>query len=163
MYCPRCAKEFESGTSYCRTCGLSLDGVAAIVKGEAETEPEMRTAPNGKLMRIGIGTFILGLVVALGNAIVKDLGLLPEAFGKSVFLLLVMIGMLLLGAGIVFPQKRYVKKKSGTVAGSEQEKGLPTGRFEQIPSAERSVDDLISVVRSREPDSVTEPTTRQLR
>ena len=60
MYCPRCAKEFESGTSYCRTCGLSLDGVAAIVKGEAETEPEMRTAPNGKLMRIGIGTFILG-------------------------------------------------------------------------------------------------------
>jgi hypothetical protein len=89
MYCPRCAKEFESGTSYCRTCGLSLDGVAAIVKGEAETEPEMRTAPNGKLMRIGTGTFILGLVAALGNAIVKNLGLLPEVSRKRGFRLVV--------------------------------------------------------------------------
>ena len=59
------------------------------MKGEAETEPEMRTAPNGKLMRIGTGTFILGLVAALGNAIVKNLGLLPEVSRKRGFRLVV--------------------------------------------------------------------------
>ena len=163
MYCPRCAKEFESGTSYCRTCGLSLDSVAAIVKGEAETEPEVRTGPNGKLMRFGIGTFIFGLAIGLGSGVLKNLGLFTEAaIARSVFLLLVMVGMLLLGAGVVFPQKRYVKKKR-TIPEREQEKGLATDRLEQLPSADRSVDDLVSVVRSREPDSVTEPTTRQLR
>src|SRR6478736_3464327 len=101
MYCPRCAKEFESGTSYCRTCGISLDGVAAIVKGEAETEPEVKTGPNRDLMRIGMGCFIFGIVIALGNAMVRDLGLWPYDLGKYVFLTLVMIGMLLLGVGIV--------------------------------------------------------------
>jgi hypothetical protein len=163
MYCPRCAKEFESGTSYCRTCGLSLDGVATIVKGEAETEPEFKTGPNRDLMRIGFGCFIFGIVIALGNALVRDLGLWPYDFGKYVFLILVMVGMLLLGVGIVFPKKRYVKRKRSTLPERDEEKQLRTNRLDQLPHAKRSVDDLVSQVRSREPGSVTEPTTRQLR
>src|SRR3954468_13993790 len=63
MYCPRCANKFESGTSYCRTCGLSLDQVSAIVSGEKESQPLVKSGPNRDLMRYGIGTFILGLVV----------------------------------------------------------------------------------------------------
>jgi len=137
--------------------------VTAIVKGEAETEPEFKTGPNRDLMRIGMGCFIFGIVIALGNALVRDLGLWPYDLGKYVFLMLVMIGMLLLGVGLVFPKKRYVKKRLGTVPKSKLEKELTTGRFEELPSAERSVDDIVSNVRSREPDSVIEPTTRQLR
>src|SRR5690348_9753079 len=148
MYCPRCAKEFESGTSYCRTCGLSLDSVAAIVKGEAETEPEFKTGPNRDLTRFGIGSFILGTVIALGNAMVRDLGLWPYDLGKYVFMLFIMVGMLLIGAGVVFPKKKYIKKKRGPVSESSQEMRLGTSRLDQLPSAERSVDDIASVIRS---------------
>jgi len=164
MYCPRCSKEFEAGTSYCRTCGLSLDGVATIVKGEAGSEPEYRTGPNGTLVRSGIGIFVLGTVVALGNAMAREfVGPWPYDLGKYVFMVLIMIGLLLIGAGTVFPKKRYVKKKSGSGPESKRDKELTTGRFEQLPAAERSVDDIVSRVRSREPGSVTEPTTRHLR
>src|SRR3982750_1528146 len=103
MYCPRCAKEFDPGTAFCRTCGLSLDGVAAIVTGEAETEPEFRTGPNREIQRYGIASFILGTVIALGNAMVRDLGLWPYDIGKYVFMTLIMLGLLLIGAGVVFP------------------------------------------------------------
>ena len=163
MYCPRCAKPFESGTGYCRTCGLSLDNVAAIVKGEAETEPEFKTGPNRDLTRFGIGTFILGTVIALGNSMVRDLGLWPYDLGKYVFMMFIMVGMLLIAAGVVFPKKKYIKRKHGTSKESHQEMKLRTARLDQLPSAERSVDDIASVIRSREPDSVTEPTTRHLR
>jgi hypothetical protein len=162
MYCPRCAKAFESGTSYCRTCGLSLDGVTAIVKGEAETEPEFKTGPNSDLTRLGIGTFILGTVIALGNAMVRDLGLWPYDLGKYVFMMFIMVGMLLIAAGVVFPKKKYIKTKHRTVTQSDQEMKLETARLNQLPSAERSIDDIDSIIRSREPDSVTEPTTRHL-
>ena len=161
MYCPRCSKEFDAGTAYCRTCGLSLDGVSAIVTGEAETEPEFKTGPNRELSRAGVALFILGTVVALGNAMVRDLGLWPYDIGKYIFMLLIMAGLLLIGAGTVFPKKRYVKNKRGTAA--EREKGLRTGRLVELPSADRSVDDIAASFRTREPDSVTDSTTRQLR
>jgi hypothetical protein len=163
MYCPRCAKEFESGTSYCRTCGLSLDAVATIVKGEAETEPEFKTGPNSDLTRFGIGTFILGTVIALGNAMVRDLGLWPYDLGKYVFMMFIMVGMLLIAAGVVFPKKKYIKRKHGAVIESDQQMKLKTAPLDQLPSAERSIDDIDSIIRSRQPDSVTEPTTRHLR
>ena len=165
MYCPRCSKEFAPGTSYCRTCGLSLEGVVAIVKGEAETEPEIRNGPNGNLMRAGIGSFILGTVIGLSIPIFKNLELFAAAaIARYIFLVFVMVGMLLLGAGIVFPQKRYVKKKKKVSLPEAEEKlTLATGRLEQLPPSDRSVDDFIMPTNSREPDSVTEHTTRQLR
>src|SRR5690242_3148765 len=99
MYCPRCSKEFEAGTSYCRICGLSLESVAQIVKGEAETEPEMRKGPNGNLTRAGIGSFILGGVIGLSIPIFKNLELFTAAaVARYVFLVFVMLAMLMLGA-----------------------------------------------------------------
>ena len=163
MYCPRCAKEFDQGTAYCRTCGLSLDQVALIVNGEQDTEPEIKTSPNRNLMRYGMGVFILGLVIALGNAAIRDLQLFPGAIGKSIFLTLIMIGMALVGAGVVFPQRRYVKRKGRDASDKVQQPViLPTSNFDRLPSADRSVDDISSFTNSRQPDSVTDHTTRQL-
>jgi hypothetical protein len=162
MYCPRCAKEFAPGTAYCRTCGLSLDQVAAIVSGERETEPEVKRGPNRNLMRYGIGFFILGTVIALANAMIKDLGLFPEAIGKYIFMSFVILGMLLIGIGVVFPQKRYVKKKGPAARESDQQTALATAHLDRLPSADRNIDEIASISNTREPESVTEHTTRQL-
>lgn len=162
MYCPRCAKGFEAGIAYCRICGLSLDQVAAIVSGERETEPEVKTVPNRNLVRNGIGFFILGTVIALANAMIKNLGLFPETIGKYIFMSFVILGMLLIGIGVVFPQKRYVKKKGRMASASDQQNMLATARFGGLPSADRNIDDVASINSAREPESVTEHTTRQL-
>ena len=162
MYCPRCAKEFEAGTAYCRTCGLSLDQVAAIVTGEQATEPEIKTSPNRNLVRYGIGFFILGTVIALANAMIKGLGLFPEAIGKYIFMSFVILGMLLIGIGVVFPQKRYVKRKGRSVGEGGQQNVLATAHLDGLPSADRNIDDIAAINNTREPDSVTEHTTRQL-
>lgn len=116
LFCPRCAQPFDSGTKFCRTCGLALDGVSEIVNGEAANAPEVKWQPNFKLMRIGIGLFILGLVIALSNAALRDLGLFPESYGKMLFLALAALGMLMLGAGFVFPTRKYTKRKSSNIA-----------------------------------------------
>ena len=164
MYCPRCSKEFVPGTSYCRTCGLSLGGVAEIVTGDAENEPEIKSGPNGKLTRAGIGTFILGSVIGLSIPIFKNLELFTAVgVARYTFLALIMLGILLLGAGFLFPQKRYIRKKGIALSGTEDNGGLATGPLTSLPSAERSVDDLLIPQNSREPDSVTENTTRHLR
>ena len=162
MYCPRCANEFESGTAYCRTCGLSLDDVAAIVSGEKDSQPIVKSVPNRNLIRYGVGTFILGMMIALGNAALKDFHLFPEAIGKFIFLTLIMIGMALLGAGIVFPQKRYIKQKDRSPDKSEEQTSLPTANLQVLPSADRIIDDIVFPTNTREPDSVTEHTTRHL-
>ncbi|HYJ92897.1 MAG TPA: hypothetical protein VEV84_16415 [Pyrinomonadaceae bacterium] len=164
MYCPRCSKEFAKGTSYCRTCGLSLDGVVEIVTGDAENEPEIRSGPNGKLMRAGIGSFILGSVIGLSTPVFKNLELFGAAgIASYIFLGSIMLGIILLGIGFVFPQKRYIRKKGEALSGTEDYEGLATGRLTSLPSADRNVDDILFPTKSREPDSVTEDTTRQLR
>jgi hypothetical protein len=164
MYCPRCSKEFAQGTSYCRTCGLSLDGVVEIVTGDAENEPEIKKGPNGKLMRAGMGSAVLGMVIGLSIPIFKNLELFTAvATARYIFLALIMLGILLLGTGVVFPQKRYIRKKGKALSGTDDNEGLATGRLISLPSAERSVDDFLTPQSSREPDSVTENTTRQLR
>jgi len=164
MYCPRCSKEFQPEISYCRICGLSLEGVAEIVKGEAESEPDIRSEPNRKLHRIGIGVAVFGLFVGLGIALFVSLGLeAAAAVAKVLFILLLMTGMLITGAAFVFPQKRYVKKRQKVNANAEDGERLATGHLEQLPSADGGLDDFIFPADSREPDSITEHTTRQLR
>jgi len=164
MYCPRCSKEFQPKTSFCRICGLSLEGVAEIVKGEAETEPEIRSGPNSKLTQIGIGVAFLGMFSGLCVALFVTVGLeSAAAVARVVFILLVMAGLLTIGAGFVFPQKRYVKKKQKLNANAEDGERLATGHLEQLPSADGRIDDFIFSAGSREPDSITEHTTRNLR
>lgn len=164
MYCPRCSKEFAPGTSYCRTCGLSLGGVIEIVTGDAANEPEIKKGPNEKLTRPGIGSFVIGTVIGLSIPIFKNLELLTAAaIARYIFLIFIMLGILLIGAGVLFPQKRYIRKKGKKALSEDGNKdSLATGRLGQLPSAEREIDDLMMPKNSREPDSITEHTTRQL-
>jgi hypothetical protein len=168
MFCPRCAKKFEADTSYCRTCGLSLDEVRQILNGGADTEPEYRRRPNFSLMRAGIAIFILGMVVALGNAALSTaIGFSPD-IGKVIFLSMIAVGMLFLGLGFVFQQKRYVTRRSNANTKSDPARTKSTSRL--AAQLEEPREDFLEVEfpkDDREPvnaelPSVTEHTTRQL-
>lgn len=162
LYCPRCGKGFASETSFCRTCGLSLDGVSEIVDGEAESAPQMVSRPNFKLMRVGIGLFIFGLVVGLLNGALKDFDLFPQAYGKLVFMAMVALGMLMLGAGFLFPTKHYKKRKPPSKSPTL---GTATPKEQLNPAG---LNDIILPINTRELEpvavgSVTESTTRNLK
>jgi hypothetical protein len=162
LYCPRCGKQFCGETSFCRTCGLSLDGVSEIVHGESETAPEMVSRPNFKLIRVGIGLFIFGLVIGLLNGALKDFELFPQAYGRFVFLAIIALGMLMLGAGFLFPTKQY-KKRKPISRKPTPDTGPPK---EQLNAA--TLRDIVFPIDTRELDpiavgSVTEGTTRSLK
>lgn len=163
MFCPRCSSKFEPVTSYCRKCGLSLAGVEEIINGEAASAPEVRRVPNGKTIRIGIGLFILGTVLGLANIIVRDLALFPELYGKILFLTFIIAGMLLLASSFLFPQTRFVKRKNAVEPGKHDEIVPSTAPLYNLPSADRNVGEFRSPKTQREPGSVTENTTRNLR
>jgi nitrate reductase gamma subunit len=117
-------------------------------------------------MRIGIACFIFGTVIALANAMVRDLGLFPEALGKYVFMTLVIVGMTLIGGGVVFPQRRYIKKKTAKpTAGADNYLAVLTTPLTGLPSADRNVEGFNVPRDPAEPipvPSVTESTTRNL-
>jgi len=166
MYCPRCGKSFSGEISFCRSCGLSLDGVSQIVNGEAESKPVVTRRPNFKLFQIGIALFILGLVVGLINGALRDFELFPQSYGKLVFMLFVAAGMLTLGAGFLFPTKKYAKPKASqrSVTDKISDTTPPTG---QLNPAQPAVSDIVFPSNKREPEmvpvgSVTERTTRNL-
>ncbi len=167
IYCPRCGKHCQADTSFCRTCGLALDGVTEIVNADAASAPVITTRPNFKVMRLGIGLFIFGLVIGLLNQAATELGLFPGSYGKIIFLTIIATGMLTMGAGFLFPVKVFKKRKRSSadvdVAGS-----LNTGPLDaQLPPA-KIIDTNISFPKdsrehaAAEPGSVTESTTRQL-
>ena len=167
IYCPRCGKHCQADTSFCRTCGLALDGVTEIVNADAASAPVMTTRPNFKVMRFGIGLFIFGLVIGLLNGAVKELGLFPESYGKVIFLTIIASGMLTLGAGFLFPVKVFKKGKRKSVD-ADVANLLNTAPLDaQLPPAKIIDTDISFPKDSREraaaePGSVTESTTRQL-
>jgi hypothetical protein len=162
IYCPRCSTECLADASYCRTCGLDLSEIGALVRGNSQNSHPDRFRPNRDIMRLGMGLFILGLVVALGNAAIKSLNLFPSEWGKMVFLLLIMLGMACLGIGLVVPARRRSRsknKKDPQMKGPSATNRLPSGRLftadAVFPAATREP-------AMSEPGSVTELTTRNL-
>ena len=169
LYCPRCAAQFSDNISYCRTCGLSLDGVSEIVNGEAANAPVMTSRPNFKVIRIGMGIFILGMAIGLINGAIKDFGLLPQSYGKMIFLAVVAAGFLTMGFGVVFPTKKYAKRKpSDAQDRPSSEAKLDTAPLTgQLGHADKQFIDADFQPARREPamteiGSVTEHTTRNL-
>lgn len=167
IYCPRCGKQAPTETSFCRDCGLALDGVATIVNADAANTPETTTKPNFNMIRVGIALFILGTVLGLVNVIVRDLDLFPEIYGKAIFLSFVIAGLLSIGMSFLFPQRVY-KKRKRTIADVDFADALSTSPLrEQLPPA-KSIDADISFPEdgreraAAEPASVTENTTRHL-
>ena len=170
LYCPRCGKPSTTETSYCRTCGLSLDGVVEIVSGDAANAPVTSTRPNPMAIRLGIGLLLLGTVLGMINGLIRDLGLFPQIYGKAVFIAFVAAGLLCLGAAVVFPSKKYTKRRNvNSVRESDSTGELDTAPLaDQLSPADVDVDNVNFPADSREPvivdrASVTEHTTRNLK
>ena len=169
LYCPRCGKQFSGEISYCRTCGLSLDGVSEIVGGEAASASITTSRPNFRAMRLGMGIFILGLAIGLINAAVRDLSLFPESYGKMIFLALIAAGLMTIGAVFVFSTKKYTKRKpSQSTTQSDSDVKLDTAPLAgQLNAAQAGVVDIVFPKDGLEFEkipagSVTEQTTRNL-
>ena len=167
LYCPRCSTQFKSETSYCRTCGLSLSGVSEIVLGDTVNAPVTTNQPNPRIIRVGIGLFILGTVLGLANVIVRDLALFPEIYGKVIFLAFIIAGLSCLGSSFLFPRTTYTKRKR-PVTDNDFESQLATNPLpDQLSPA--TINDIgMNISSARESvvakiGSVTEHTTRQLR
>ncbi|MFZ1702333.1 MAG: hypothetical protein WBO10_07860 [Pyrinomonadaceae bacterium] len=170
MHCPRCGKQFNLSTSFCRDCGLALAGVSEIVTGDPGDTSVKSTQPNPKLLRLGIGLFIFGTVLGLANAALKDFQLWSEVIGKLVFMAFVIAGMSLLGIAFIFPSTKYKKRMSPTA--SDGHGSLPEYDTARLPEADASTQiDARGFAFPRgerehkfsEPGSVIENTTRQLK
>lgn len=168
IFCPRCGKAAGEPTSFCRTCGLALDGVSAIVSGDVQTAPTVTTRPNPTAIRFGIGLFILGTVLGLVNIILRDLHLFPEIYGKAVFLASVAAGLLTIGSSFVFPQKKYTPRTGRSRQPQKSSPEFETVNLENaLPDGDASIFDINPKQPDRakvltEPGSVTERTTRKL-
>lgn len=169
LYCPRCGKQFGGEISYCRTCGLSLDGVSEIVSGDAVNAPVTSTRPNPTAIRLGIGLFLLGTILGLIHLAIRDLDLFPEIYGKAVFFILIAAGLLSMGAAAVFPSKKYTKRKdSNSISESDSPSRFDAAPMAgQLSSANPAEYDIGGLLDGREPvraerGSVTEHTTRNL-
>lgn len=165
LYCPRCAKPFSTDTSYCRTCGLELNGVAEIVSGDAKNAPVVTRRPNFGAMRIGLGLFIFGLVIGLLNGILKDFNLFPERYGKMVFLGFIIMALVTMGSAFIFPTKKYTKRKTSEPSSGPKKKFQTAPLAGQLPEGDQSPINFPK--KEREPlmaehASVTEHTTRNL-
>lgn len=164
LYCPRCASAFTTGTSYCRTCGLELKGVSEIVRGDADNAPVMTRQPNFAAFRWGIGLFIFGLVLGILHGALKGFGLYPERYGKLVFLMIIAVGFLTMGAGFIFPVKTYKKRRSTEPEQPVQFDTAPLAG--ELPPADTNEIVFPANIREpvmAEPGSVTERTTRNLK
>lgn len=174
LYCPRCAKAFTTDTSYCRTCGLGLDKITGIVRGDEANAPVATTTrPNFNAIRIGLGVFILGLVIGMLNAMLRDFQLFPERYGKAVFFFFIAAGLLSMGAAFIFPQKRYKARKpaSDIDAAADSPTQFATAPLQNelpAPDTNEFINPVIDFPANTrkpamaEPGSVTERTTRNL-
>jgi hypothetical protein len=169
LYCPRCANAFTTGTGYCRTCGLSLDGVAKIVSGDSENAPVRVWRPNFNAIRYGVGIMILGLVIGLLNGMLRDFGLYPDRYGKMVFLAVIAIAMATMGSAFVFSTKKYKKRKgTDSLPAPDLREQLETAPLAgQLSPADPDMNIIDFPAANREPvmaepGSITERTTRNL-
>ncbi len=151
MFCPRCSTRYDDQVQYCRACGLALDEVTKIVSGDGTEAGKVVSKPNYTLMRFGFALFILGVSIALLNAAVKDLDLVPEIYGKVTFMLMVSAGLLLMGSSFLFPTKTFRPAKGRT------------GRMGELPDGARSLKDLATAGLNDGVPSVVENTTRKLK
>jgi hypothetical protein len=100
MHCPNCAAENPSQHRYCRSCGMELKLVSAIVAHhrrsgalKATKSEEEITFRSVKLIAVGFLTLALGLLIALagpklfGQESVSTIGGLIFLAGLAVFLL----------------------------------------------------------------------------
>jgi hypothetical protein len=165
LYCPRCAKPAGPDTSYCRSCGLALGGVAEIVKGNSEVVVATPPRRGFTTFGVGLGLFTLGLAIAILNAALRDLNLFPDKYGKMVFLVLIAAGLLTLSYSLIMQFRRLAPQKS---MDNHERSATPlqtASPAEQLTAA--NTNEIVFPANIREPSmaeapSVTENTTRHL-
>ena len=164
LYCPRCAAACQPDASFCRSCGLQLAAIGAIVRGESPLSKPDRFRPNSSFIRAGMGLFMLGLVLALGSAALRSFNIFPEELSRAVFLGFITLGMACIGLGFVFPNRGQRKTHSSASAPEM----IPASTTSQLPEADLQAANAAFSMPRREPamsqpGSVTESTTRHLK
>jgi len=109
--------------------------------------------------RLGLATFILGLVIALLNAAFSKLLDFSDIYGKTIFLTLIAIGMLAIASSLFLPSyRRGTRRKSNTT-----ESLTGSGSTTRLNSAPAADEVRIGTTRDLDPvPSVTDHTTRHL-
>jgi len=159
MFCPKCGVATSEDAVYCRSCGLSLIPIAEMVAGEPlERGSALGIRSREGIGRLGLATFILGLVVALLNAAFSKQFDFPDLYGKTIFLTLIAVGMLVMALSLFLPSYRRTRHKSAPSRTVPE--AAVTVRLQPAAAADEA---RMGLVRDLDPvPSVTDHTTRNL-
>ena len=161
MFCPKCGLQNSDTTKFCRSCGVNLSSVLAIVEGELP-DKSAESEKYGDLYSSGIRNLILGF----GFTFIGILLLFNLPSNTFFWLLMLFSAFLLLASGIsrIVKAEMKPKKKAGVIQpnlfpSTRSNPALPPIQTEYIKSSKSTsgIDDLAG-----QPLSVTEPTTRRL-
>lgn len=132
-----------------------------FVSGDSLKAPQSRR-PDRRMMSGGMATCILALVIAMTNAALAPWLGLPEAYGRSLFLLMFGVGLAFIGFGMVLPQRQ--RRRAPAEDPSDAGQSSPAPSTNQLPPLDNSqVISLDEAFSSRDKvPSVTENTTRNL-
>ncbi|NNE66387.1 MAG: hypothetical protein HKN33_07450 [Pyrinomonadaceae bacterium] len=98
MYCPNCAKANSNEVSYCRGCGISLDGVSKLLESELSKSPDQDKFLNSRFFsRIGNGFLYAFLGVGFGLIFTMAVYFKFKWFGAEMMAYFAVFGFALLG------------------------------------------------------------------
>src|ERR1044072_8074605 len=154
MYCPNCAKENSVEQKFCRSCGLSLEGVVELL---SEQLPGMNTEKNiGERQRkVELWATILGssmislLVLTVLSYIIYQLIVLQDDLLQGLVVIVLIVGFLAFALLLVY--REYLKNSSkqtlrqpASLPARKTGELLPEPSFEPIRSVTERTTDLLS-------------------
>lgn len=173
MFCPKCATENPDTGKFCRSCGIDLEGVSAVLSGKSPTNlVEMHGTGQNRRTRsrkdptevigdavrnslMGVGFVIISLVLFFTNAAAGQMwwwamlfpGLILLAMGTAD---VIKFGLMKGDRHASYNQTQHSLNQQATNA------SLPPSRTAYVaPEFDRETNDLV-------PPSVTDGTTRLL-
>jgi hypothetical protein len=162
MFCPKCGLQNADDARFCRSCGVNLSNVLAVVEGKMPDQFPQSKEDN-ELFSSGIRNLVLGF-----GFIFISILLLANT-GNTFYWLLVMIpAFCLLASGISRLVKADGRKANIDYQATERE-SLPTSQSNAVlppiqteyikpEKSNYRTDDLV-----KESYSITEPTTQHLK
>ena len=156
MFCPNCGKENAAEQSYCRACGLKLDGIALVVAEILPSEENAALLRRKRILeKLGKGALSLAGLIALmsfifATALYKLIVFGPEVLFWASAIALAVFAML--GAGLIGYSKLFLRR--GTTDGQArpthgETSTQTTGKliedrpFERVPSVIENTTDLL--------------------